>query len=251
MQGRVSTAAAKVRVRRCGSVLLLVLSALALLGGCATSQSPRTPQRQPEEVRAQLRQLLPAKIPDRAGWAVDIQAAFQLLDIPPSTENLCAALAVTEQESTFVADPVVPGLAKIARGEIDRRAARHHIPQLLVRAALSFDSPDGRSYGERIEAARTEKTLSAIFEDFIGEVPLGRRLFGDANPVRTGGPMQVSIAFAEQHAKDHPYPYAGDDSIRHAVFTRRGGLYFGIAHLLGYPNSYQRHLYRYADFNAG
>ena len=229
----------------------VALMGLALLGGCATTPSPKAPARTPAEVRAQLVQLLPSETSDRAGWAVDIQSAFQLLDIPPSNENLCAALAVTAQESTFVADPVVPGLAKIARGEIDRRAARHHIPQLLVRAALRIDSPNGKSYGERIAAARTEKALSAIFEDFIGEVPLGQRLFGDINPVRTGGPMQVSIAFAEQHARDRPYPYAGDDTIRHAVFTRRGGLYFGIAHLLGYPNSYDRHLYRYADFNAG
>ena len=223
----------------------------ALLGGCVMPQRPRAPDRAPAEVHAQLVALLPAKTPDRAGWATDIQSAFRLLDIPPSTENLCAALAVTEQESTFTADPVVPGLAKIARGEIDRRAARLKVPQFLVRGALKLKSPDGRTYDVRLQAVRTEQELSRIFEDFLGEVPLGRQLFGRANPVHTGGPMQVSIAFAEKHAREHGYPYDSGDSIRHEVFTRRGGMYFGIAHLLGYDNSYDRHIYRYADFNAG
>lgn len=229
----------------------MAILAIALLGGCATQPRDEVPTRHPADVRAQLVQLLPRETADREGWATDIQSAFQLLDIPPSTENLCAALAVTEQESTFTADPIVPGLAKIARGEIDRRAAERRIPQLLVRAALLIKSPDGRSFGDRIAAVRTEKEMSGIFDDFIGRVPLGQRLLGGANPVRTGGPMQVSIAFAEQHARKHPYPYPIDGAIRQEVFTRRGGMYFGIAHLLDYPSSYTRHLYRYADFNAG
>jgi hypothetical protein len=98
---------------------------------------------------------------------------------------------------------------------------------------------------------KTEKALSEIFEDFIGMVPMGQRLFGAYNPVRTGGPMQVSIAFAEQHAKGRPYPYPMAGSIRHEVFTRRGGLYFGTAHLLDYAAPYDRLLWRFADFNAG
>jgi hypothetical protein len=189
---------------------------------------------------------------DRAGWAADIQTAFHVLDIPPSTENLCAAMAVTEQESGYKADPVVPGLARIAREEIERRAARLKIPRLATAAALKVKSTDGRSYADRIAAVRTERQLSELFEEFIGRVPLGQRLFGDANPVRTGGPMQVAIAFAEDHADEHGYPHATETSIRREVFTRRGGMHFGIAHLLGYPNAYQRHLYRFTPtFNAG
>ena len=233
-----------------GSRAAALIVSIGLLASCATPPRSAFPERSPTEVRAQLVQLLPKQTPDREGWAADIQGAFAALDVPPSTENLCAALAVTEQESTFVADPVVPNLARIARAEIDRRAANLHVPQLLLRAALDIASPNGRTYAQRLAAVRTEKELSTIYEDFIGEVPMGKQLFADKNPVRTGGPMQVGIAFAERHASRHRYPY-DDESIRRAVFTRRGGMYFGIAHLLDYPSSYDRHIFRYADFNAG
>lgn len=238
------------RLRR-GVVGCVVLATLLLLGACATPAPTRPASRPPAEVHAQLVSLLPASLDDRAGWAVDIQSAFQLLGIPTSSENLCAVLAVTEQESSFQAHPLVPGLARIAREEIDRRAAKLKIPKLLVRTALALESPDGRSWEQRLATVRTEHQLSLLFEEFIAKVPLGQRLFADANPVRTGGAMQVSIAFAERHAREHGYPHAGEASIRREVFSRRGGMYFGIAHLLGYRNSYSRHLYRYADFNAG
>ena len=239
------------------SVSLRAAHWLAALGviilvGCAVDGGVRGPvPPRPADVRAQIAGLLPASMADRMGWAVDIHAAFTALGIPPSPSNICAVLAITEQESTFQADPPVPNLGRIAREEIDRRADRLGVPKMAVDVALGLSSPSGKTYGERIEAARTEKELSLIYEDFIGMVPMGKRLFSDYNPVRTGGPMQVSIAFAEQHARTRPYPYPVEGSIRHEVFTRRGGVYFGIAHLLDYSAPYDRPLYRFADFNAG
>lgn len=219
-----------------------------VLAGCGTKPTQEAPP-SPAQIRAKIVRLMPAKTPDREGWASDIYAAFAAQDIPAFNENICAVLAVAEQESTYQVNPPVPGLARIANEEINRRADKLHIPQALVGAALQLHSPNGKTYAQRLSSARTEKELSAIFDDFIGMAPLGKTLFGRLNPVRTGGPMQVSIAFAEAHAKGYPYPVQG--SIRREVFTRRGGLYFGIAHLLGYPTHYDKMLYRFADFNAG
>jgi len=228
------------------------LAAALLAAGCASDDRPAQPAPpRPADVRAQIVALMPASVPDRAGWAVDIYAAISALKLPPSVQNLCSVLAVAEQESTFRVDPPVPNLGKIAWEEIDRRAEKAGVPKLLVHGALQLASSDGRSYSDRLDAARTEQELSAIFEDFIGMAPMGQRLFGGWNPVRTGGPMQVSIAFAERHAKDKGYPYPVDGALRHEVFTRRGGLYFGIAHLLDYAAPYEQPLYRFADFNAG
>ena len=221
-----------------------------LIGGCATPRAPVS-DRSPTEVRAQLVSLIPDKALDRIGWALDIQSAFENLSLPPSSENLCAVLAVIEQESTYVVDPAVPGLPRIAREEIDRRAARYSIPRLAVTTALRLKSANGQSYAQRLARVRTERQLSELYEELIGKVPLGNRLFGGANPVRTGGPMQVGITFAERFAERHGYPYSDAQTIRREVFARRGGVYFGIAHLLKYPNNYDRHIYRFADFNAG
>jgi hypothetical protein len=160
-------------------------------------------------------------------------------------------VAVTEQESTFRVDPPVPGLPAIARREIDNRAARYHIPAMALNAALALESPSGATYRERLDNVKTEKELNDIFADFISIVPLGGSLFGSLNPVHTAGPMQVSIAYAEQHADAKKYPYPVHSTIRNEVFTRRGGMYFGIAHLLDYPVEYDDMVYRFADFNAG
>ena len=228
------------RIRR-----LAAFGALLLLGACATAPPAPTP----EQVRRDIARRIPAGVDDRMGWATDIQVAFETQGHAPNPENICAVLAVLEQESGYVADPVVPGLARIARGELEKRASAKHIPLFALNAALKLPSTDGRSYDARLAAVRTERELSEVYEDLVGRVPLGQRLFDGWNPVQTGGPMQVSIPFAETHARG--YPYAMDGSVRREVFTRRGGMYFGILHLLGYETPYLRKVHRFADFNAG
>ena len=227
----------------------LALASVLLLGGCASQ--PSGPSARPDEVRTQIAALLPTSVADRPGWALDIYAALTSLGIAPSSDHVCQVLAVVEQESTYRADPSVPRLGRIARDEIERRADRAGIPKMLVDAALQLRSPDSRTYSERIDAAKTEKELSDVFEDFIASVPLGQRFLAGFNPERTGGPMQVSIEFAEKQVREKPYPYRMTGSLRDEVFTRRGGLYFGIAHLLDYPARYDQPIYRFADFNAG
>jgi hypothetical protein len=233
---------------------LVTIVVVAVLAGCAgieQTPAPAGPRLSVADGRALVSRLLPDNVADRAGWATDIYAAIAALEIAPTPDNLCGVIAIAGQESGLRADPAVPGLSRIAWAEIEKRREHAGVPKLVLDAALALPSSNGRSYRERLDVVKTERELSELFEDFIGKVPFGRTLFADRNPVRTGGPMQVSVAFAESHAAAKPYPYPVDDSIRREVFTRRGGLYFGIAHLLDYPARYDRLLFRFADFNAG
>jgi len=201
--------------------------------------------------RALVDRVLPVEIADRPGWATDIFAAFAALQIAPTPENLCAVASVIAQESSFQADPSVPGLSRIVWKELERRREKYAIPQLVLDLALGKTSPDGSSYKARIDVLRTEKQMNTLYEDMISELPGGKTLFAGYNPVRTGGPMQVSVEFAEAQVGNRRYPYPRQGSVRDEVFSRRGGLYFGIAILLDYPASYSQMIYRFADFNAG
>lgn len=212
---------------------------------------PTPPPPSEAEIRALVARLVPAGVRDRQGWAGDLYTAFSHLRLPHAAPVYCAAIAVIEQESGFQADPVVPGLPNIVWRELETRAHRYGVPMFVVTTALRKTSPDGRSYKERIDRVRTEREMDAIFTDMIKELPAGQQLFAGYNPIRTGGPMQVSIAFAEQHARERGYPYPAPHGIRPEVFTRRGGVYFGSAILLDYPAPYTDVVYRFADFNAG
>ena len=137
-----SPALAMVRLRtpiRC-SVGAAVLAS-TVLAGCAIPGRMAEPQGLgPTEAREAILRVLPARLDDRAGWAADIHAALSTLELPSTPENLCAVIAVTEQESGYRADPAVPGLPAIAWKEIDRRADAAGVPMLAVRAALALPS---------------------------------------------------------------------------------------------------------------
>ena len=228
--------------------VLLGAVAMGVLAACSTVPAP-APGPPADVVRNEIERRIPARTADRAGWAADIQAAFAAQRIAPNAENICAVLAVIEQESGYRADPAVANLPRIARQEIDRRASALHVPGLLVDAGLRIKASDGRSYGDKLAGVRTVRDLSRLYEEIIDRVPLGQRLFAGKNPVQTGGAMQVSIPFAQAHAQGYPYPVQA--SIRDEVFSRRGGVYFGTMHLLGYETPYTRKVHRFADYNAG
>ena len=241
-------------LRRAGPrrVPLSVLMMTILSSGCANGPPIASPQTiSPSRARAMMDTSVPRSAADREGWVTDMYGAFTALSVEPSRENICAVAAVIAQESGFRVDPIVPNLPAVAWKEIDRRAERAGVPPFLVHTALKLTSSTGRTYAERIDGARTEKDLSDIYEDFIGTVPMGRTLFAEHDPIRTRGPMQVNVVFAEQYSADKPYPYPVKVSIADELFTRRGSLYFGTAHLLDYPAPYDSYLYRFADFNAG
>lgn len=232
-------------VRRWRALLFTVACTLGM-GACDQS-----PHRFEEDPRALILRHVPHNVQDRIGWAEDIYESLVALDIKPTTDRVCAIVAVIEQESSFQVNPQVPDMPRIAMRAIDERAEHAGMPLPLVHKALEFSSSTGRTYSDWIATARTEKDLSDIYEDFTGRVPLGRRLLAQFNPIRTRGPMQVNVAFAEEyvHTRRYPFPFTG--TIENELFTRRGSLYFGIAHLLDYQPGYDSYLYRFADFNAG
>jgi hypothetical protein len=229
--------------------MLMVFAALA--ASCASQHSGPSDTPSGADAYALIDRAIPRNVADRSGWANDIYGGLTSQRIAPTHENICAVVAVIEQESGFQVNTVIPGLPAIAWKEIHARAEHAGVPWMIVHGALDLKSKGDVTYADRIDHARTEKDLSDIYEDFIGSVPLGRTLFADHNPIRTRGPMQVNVAFVRQSAARKSYPYPVKDDIADELFTRRGSIYFGIAHLLGYQAPYPTYLYRFADYNAG
>ncbi len=207
-----------------------------------------------------------SNVQDVKGWADDLLDVLRLNQLPPTRENVCASIAVIDQESNFVADPAVAGLGALAYKTLKDKLDR--IP-ILGRVVLVFldEHPKGAtSYLQRIKTAHTEHDLDRTYRSLIDDAGnysnlslviqsgLLNQLIEERNNISTVGSMQVSVRFAMDNARERrwlPMTLTDVYAVRDELYTRHGGMYYGVKQLLGYDSGYGKKIYRFADFNAG
>jgi hypothetical protein len=255
-------------------VIVAALSALALGGGsCGAPRTigasgPGAPPPRPLTV-PEVAALIPVHVKDRDAWSEAIVNALAANELSIDRPSACAVIAVIGQESGFQADPAVPGIAALAAARIDGYKAKlGPIGDPLFKRLLSGHAPDNaRSFQDRLKSVRTERDVDLLFRDMLAYYEVNHpALFtaaqwagkladvdalADLNPITTAGPMQVSVRFAEAWGRAHKGTTATSSSVRDALYTRVGGVYYGTARLLTYPAMYDRPLFRFADYNAG
>lgn len=236
----------------------LSLSTIALaLSACL----PETPE--PKLGVDDVASLIPKRVSDRQGWASDIIAVYDKLKLPIEPVNICTTIAIIDQESNFVADPTVANL-----GEVSLKALNDKLDDKLGKTLAGYfrtmldkhPTPD-KSFAKRIKAVKTERQLDELFREMfayfaktykVGAVNDTAKLLNNGideklNPITTLGSMQVHI----DYAKDHRRANMSNDELRTDLYSRYGGLYYGIHRLMKYDTQYDKPIYRFADYNSG
>lgn len=254
--------------RAFGPTLLVVVVASLAATGCVSTPPDTTlpPSTPPSLTVAQVEALVPAQVPDRAGWATDIHAGIAATGKEVTAERACAVVAIVGQESGFQADPRVEGLPRIVRqGLLARLKPLGPLAEPALGALLGVKVPGSpRTFGETIDTLRSERDLDRLFRTMANvtrnRMPgtfvvaqalsklLGTGRFEDLNPITTAGSMQVKIARARAMPA---FDGLDDTALREHLYTRAGGLQAGTHALLAYPARYDDVVYRFADYNAG
>jgi Protein of unknown function (DUF1615) len=240
---------------------LVLLFAVSALASTALAQSTMTVGQTTRLIRAAEK-----SVQDANGWAMDLHDVLEVHQLPQSKENICAAIAVIDQESGFVADPAVPGLGKLSEQALRSKFGKIPIGGAIALKWLENNPSPQTSFMTRIRNAKTERDLDLAYRalvDYAGRttsldtvVRLGllNKLIEDRNEIDTAGSMQVSVKFSLAQAKKRRWlPMTLDDvyGVRDQLYTRHGGMYYGVKQLLGYDTGYSQKIYRFADFNAG
>lgn len=203
-------------------------------------------------------------------WASDLLDVLKQHGLEQSRGNICAVIAVADQESGFVANPAIPNLGKMSEQAIIAKLKKY---SLLGDGAVLFLNkfPDREnSFMQRIRKAKTEKDLDLAYRDLTGGLKqyaqqykltwlVDNRFANDfienSNEINTIGSMQVAVRFAVQFEREQrkgkKLSLEEIYQIRDKLYTRKGGLYYGTLLLLGYETGYNKKIFRFADFNAG
>jgi hypothetical protein len=243
------------------SRVLTVVAAMCLSAHAAVAADIITPGQTARFIKA-------AKpgVADAMGWAVDLHTVLAAQDMPAERQNVCAAIAVIAQESGFVANPVVQGLGKISEQAIRDKFGRIPFAGNMAIGWLETHPTADANFMERIRAAKTERDLDLTYRSLVGyagktsnmdvvlQLGLLNQVIEDRNQINTVGSMQVAVKFAlDEEKKIRWLPMTLNDvyAVRDRLYTREGGMYFGIKQLLGYDTGYNQKIFRFADYNAG
>lgn len=206
------------------------------------------------------------KVSDSNGWAADMHDVLRQHDLDRSRENICATIAIIDQESGFVADPAVPGLGKLSETALREKFGRIPIAGSIALSWLEQSPSAEDSYMSRIRNAKTERDLDLAYRRFVDDMSnrasmgsivnsgLLNKIIEDRNEIETAGSMQVSVKFAIKTANKRrwlPMSLSDAYAVRDQLYTRSGGMYYGIKQLLDYETGYSRKIFRFADYNAG
>lgn len=241
---------------------------LFLLSACVAPR-PRSDVKVTNEVSvspSQIALLLPVDLKNKEGWAEDIYSAIEKAHRVPTSERVCATVAIIAQESGFQIDPPVKNLPEIVRLGLKKKFSRlGPFAGLAVKRILQTQIPGRQeTFGKRISKLRTESDLDRLFRDIEKSIRkkypvpavaasifsklIGKGWLEDFNPVTTAGSMQVKVSFAKEL---DGMKHLSDSEVRDLLYTRKGGVRAGTARLLEYEASYEDMIYRFADYNSG
>lgn len=239
-------------------VMLAVSSAL-FLSSCTQNNSTLDTQLSV----AQIEQLMPNHVKNASSWAKDIADIMQDFDIERNLDNVCAVIAVVDQESNFVADPVVAGLGEKSLKEIDSRLEEKLGTKLagIFRNVLKTKPTIDDNFANRIKKVKTERELDELYREIFNYfsqqykvnalTDVAKIVGGDIserlNPITTLGSMQVHIDYAKANKRSA----VSNEDLRRDLYSQYGGLYYGIQRLMTYPTQYDNPIYRFADYNSG
>ena len=247
-----------------------ILTLSVILAACGDN-SWWSKNNQPTLDADQIKPLLPPRINERSAWAKDIFDITEQLDIPQTKENICSIVAVADQESNFVADPQVAGLGEKAVKEVEDRLDEKFKDKLgdaiggtlagyFQEVLKNQPSPDN-NYLSQMRRVKTERQLDELYREIFSYMSkhyhvsaltgaaklVGQDFAEKLNPVTTLGSMQVHIGYAKEHKRQS----GNIAALRSDLYSRYGGLYYGIHRLMMYPADYNKAIYRFADYNSG